>query len=213
MSGSPQRPRYPLAFALLSTTYVGIVALRHTAHTDAVVALLGASLLLVWFGVRAGGVLAWASWGLSLTIASAEPSFATHISAWVGAVVASAAGVLAVARLAPTGGIVSPREPSARLGLVILALVWLPAALALVFASQRIDWTLTSGAALSCLVLMGFGMASRLGRHLVLGVALRLDSLLLASLGAGSGAIAIAVEGRFGTAWPACLASAPRFGL
>ncbi len=178
-----------LAFALASVGYVALVGIRGVAQ----VGLEGAGLamlaiVLAWTSARVRDrPLAWACWGAAMVAASivgVSPS--TLVAGMVGVVAASAAGVFGLTRIASLGGIVRGRERSPRVGLALIAAIWLPAGIVVVIglvSQHELPYSsgamVVSAAGLSALAAFGLGAAASLERHLELGVAERLGAFLL----------------------------------
>ncbi len=194
--------------------YVVLVSARATAHFALVdLAFAGVAFGFAWLASRArGAAFAWAAFGAGIVAATLiESTTEARVAAAGGALIASVAAIVALGRMPSLGGIVRDRKRSWRVGVALLAAVWLPAVIVLIdglvhasLADPLTPWVTASAAGTAALALALFGAAARLERRLELGVAERLNAFLLTVLALGAGALVALASGAVGAAPAAC---------
>jgi len=207
------RGRHVTLAAFAATAYVVLISARASWRFGLVdLVLCAAALALARVASRARSApLAWAAFGAGLVVATlVEGTSEARVAAFVGAVIASVAGVSAIARVPSLGGIVHGRARSARLGIAFVGVIWAPASVSIAQDALRgresllTPWVVASAAGTAALALVLFGAAARLERALELGVAERLSAFLLCALALGAGAVLLVLVGALGAAPAAC---------
>ncbi len=212
--------RVRAAAALVSIGYVALVAARHEGRFGLQdFALVAGALSLGWAAARVrraadrGRPLAWGLWGAGLVCATLlVDDETTRAAATFGALVAAAAGATALARMPSLGGVVVARRRSPKIAVMILIGLFSPAIVTLAedFAGRPSlsYWLVPASAAMGALALAAFAAGARLERRLELGVAPRLDAVLLASAAIGGLAVLATIARAAQPSPAACFACA-----